>query len=275
MEDIKSEPELENLFKESFQNKYYQFDKDLMNNPTFMELIMLKDLQPYFFTKTEREILDDVLKQDLIANVYIPEELYGMMYYDENTQLYTDIFSREPLVNIEFVNLVEEQNKKFITGILELDFDEPLNEKYVNDISEARKAIFKASSMAEDYADENYGESQISKDINHLDRFDSKISDVFHIANRVKTRYKNLIQYLKEKNMLQRQPSTGYKRKERPDSNVYTRSQSPLSEQVRKFLEERVNKSYGGKKKYFQKTSKKRTKNKKKRTKNRPTRKRK
>lgn len=275
MEDIKSEPELENLFKESFQNKYYQFDKDLMNNPTFMELIMLKDLQPYFFTKTEQKILDDVLKQDLIAHVYIPEELYGMMYYDENTQLYTDIFAREPLVNIEFVNLVEEQNKKFITGILELDFDQPLNEKYVNDISEARKAIFKASSMAEDYADENYGESQISKDINHLDRYDSKISDVFHIANIVRTRYKNLIEYLKEKNMLQRQPSTGYKRKERPDSNDYTRSQVPLSEQVRKFLEERVNKSYGGKKKYFQKTSKKRTKKRKKRTRNRPTRKRK
>ena len=245
MDDVKSEPELEEAYQNNFKNRYYQFDKYLMDNPTFMELLMLRKLQPNFFTAKESEILDKIEKVSLIANTYIELELYGMMYYDHDKKLYQDIFASEPLIETGFESLSEEKNKKFVTGIIEFDFDKPINEMYLNELNEARRVLFQAASNAEDYADINYNDSEISKYINHTDLFDKNISDVFHVANRIRDRYKYLIQNLDKKKLLGKR-STG--------------STISLLSDVQRMLNERMTKSQGGKKKDPHKTMKRKKK---------------
>lgn len=252
MDDVKSEPELDEAYQNNFKNKYYQFDKYLMDNPTFMELLMLRNLQPKFFTAKESEILDKVEKESLIANAYVALDLYGMMYYDHDKELYQDVFASEPLIETGFENLSEEKNKKFVTGMLELDFDTPINEKYLNKLNEARRVLFKAVSDAQDFADVNYNDSEISEYVNHNDLFDKNISDVFHVANRIKDRYKYLIQNLDKKKLL-KGPSS---------SNYYTRSNTSIVDDVQRILNERISKSEGGKKKDPHKTMKRKMKGK-------------
>ena len=235
MNDVRSEPELEEAYKTNFKNRYYKFDKYLMDNATFMDLVMLKNLQPHFFTEKEGEVIDNIEKESLISSTFIPLELYGMMYYDEDTKKYEDIFETEPLIEIGFEKLKEENDKSFVTGILELDFDIPIDENYLNSLSSARRLLFKTTAIAEDFADENYKDTEVSKNINFSDFFDSNISDLFHVTNRVKDRYKYLIQNINKKKM----------------SN-----QSSLVSNVQQILNERMASSLGGKKKDQRKTRK-------------------
>ena len=243
-ESFKSEPELENLYKESFKQKYCSNYKYLMDNPTAMDLLMLKELAPSFYSDKEKAILDKIEHVDLVAHVFIPDEIYGMMNYDMNMELYENIFENTPLVEIGFVQLEEEGNKKYVTGIIELDFDKKLDKYYLEEISQARNALFKAAADAEDFADKNmYQGAEISKDVNHIDRFDSDISDIFHLAKIVSSRYKKSIEDFKQKQ----------------------KSKSPLVRQVQNYLQERQQTCAitGGKKKDRRKTSKEHPKKKK------------
>ena len=75
---------------------------------------MLKELAPSFYSDKEKAILDKIEHVDLVAHVFIPDEIYGMMNYDMNMELYENIFENAPLVEIGFVQLEEEGNKKYV-----------------------------------------------------------------------------------------------------------------------------------------------------------------
>ena len=127
-----------------------------------------------------------------------------------------------------------------------------MDNHYLEEFSQARRALFKAAANAEDFADKNmYKGAEISKDVNHMDRFDSDISDIFHLAKIVSSRYKKSIEDSKQ------------------------RSKSPLIAQVQNSLRERQANCAitGGKKKDGRKTTKRHRK--KKKIQRRPTKKRK